>query len=301
MKRVLLTIAIALLAATSAHAGDAATKKTIAYVQKLQTSTGGFVSMMAPNIRVQPTLKATSSAVRALHYLGGDFLDKAACIKFVESCHDLESGGFRDTPSGKPDVFTTAVGIMAVTELKMPTGKYAKGTIKYLSDNAKGFDDIRIAIAGLERLSAKSPKNDDWLNEVVKLQNPDGTYGKGPGLARATGGSIVTFLRLGGKLPIGRGGMADREFILKLLNDGQRQNGGYGKDDPIASDLETTYRVMRCFVMLKSKPGNIEGVRSFVAKCRNEDGGYGLAPAQASSISGTYFASIILYWLKETP
>jgi hypothetical protein len=39
-------------------------------------------------------------------------------------------------------------------------------------------------------------------------------------------------------------------------------------------------------------------VRSFVAKCRNADGGYGVAPGQPSNISGTYFAAIILHWLK---
>jgi prenyltransferase beta subunit len=292
MKRIILAIALCLVLSAPAAAGDAAAKKTIAYVQKLQTSGGGFVTMMAPNIRVQPTLKATSSAVRALHYLGGDIPDKAACIKFVESCHDPESGGFRDTPTGKPDVFTTAVGIMAVTELKMPTEKYAKGAIKYLSDNAKSFEDIRIAAAGLERLNMKSPKNDEWHAQVL-FALAAAQLDKSPGKARDLASCEVTRLRLGGKL-------ADAEAILKDLKAGQRQNGGYGKkDDASASDLETTYRVMRCFVMLKSKPGNVDGVRSFVAKCRNEDGGYGVAPGQPSSVGGAYFASIILHWLKN--
>ena len=93
---------------------------------------------------------------------------------------------------------------------------------------------------------------------------------------------------------------ANLEPILKVLKEGQRQNGGWGKaDSEIASDLETTYRVMRCFVMLKARPANVEGVRSFVAKCRNADGGYGLAPGQASSVSPTYFAAIVLHWLKD--
>ena len=54
---------------------------------------------------------------------------------------------------------------------------------------------------------------------------------------------------------------------------------------------------MRCFMMLKERPDNVEGVRSFVAKCRNEDGGYGVTPGQPSSISGTYYTAIIQYWL----
>jgi hypothetical protein len=293
MRRVfLLVLPLTLLPVAARADDDPGIKATVAYVQKLQTSTGGFLSMAPqPNIRIAPTLRATSSAVRALHYLGGKLPNHEACIKFVESCYDPESGGFADLPKGKPDVFTTAVGIMAVTQLEMPVDKYQAGVVKYLSANARSFEDMRIAAAGLERIKGKSPKNEAWIEAVRKLQNDDGTFGKGPGQARDTGGSVVTLLRLG--IP-----SDSPAKVLKALKDGQRQNGGYGKaDDEIASDLETTYRVMRCFMMLGARPGNVEGIRSFVAKCRNEDGGYGVAPGQPSSVSGTYFAAIIRHWL----
>jgi hypothetical protein len=182
---------------------------------------------------------------------------------------------------------------MAVTELKMPADKYAPAAVKYLSENARSMEDIRIAAAGLERIKEKSPQAKAWLDEVRKQQNADGSFGKSPGQARATGGSIVTLLRLGGEV-------ADRDAILKVLKEGQRRNGGYGKEEnEIASDLETTYRVMRCFMMLKARPANSEGVRSFVAKCRNEDGGYGPAPGEPSNVSATYFAAIIRFWLDK--
>jgi hypothetical protein len=51
-------------------------------------------------------------------------------------------------------------------------------------------------------------------------------------------------------------------------------------------------------MMLKAQPKHAEGVRSFVAKCRNADGGYGVAPAQPSSVNATYYAGSILHWLK---
>ncbi len=295
MSRISLIALVILLNTTPMFAGDDATKRTIAYVRKLQSSTtGGFIATVPqPNTGVVPTLRATSSAIRALHYLGGEIPNKQACIKFVEGCWDEKVGGFRDLPEAKVDVFTTAVGLMAVTELGLPTEKYAKPAIQFLSGNAKTFEEIRIAAAGLERLKATSPKNAEWLAAVKKMQNADGTFGKGPGQARDTGGAIVTLLRLGGKVE-------SAGSIFKTLNDGQRQNGGFGKgDDEIASDLETTYRVMRCYVMLKAKPGHVEGVRSFIAKCRNEDGGYGIAPGQPSSIGGTYFAAIVTHWLKQ--
>ena len=208
------------------------------------------------------------------------------------SCYDEGTGGFSDLPKGKPDVFTTAVGLMAVKELKLPAEKYSPASVKFLADNAKTFEEIRIAVAGLESIDAKSPKADEWIGAIRKLQNDDGAFGKGAGQARTSGGGAVALLRLGAKLD----GQAK---IVAILKDGQRLNGGYGKeDDEIGSDLETTYRVMRCFHMLKERPKSVEGIRSFVAKCRNEDGGYGVAPGQDSSISGTYYAAIILHWLK---
>ena len=79
----------------------------------------------------------------------------------------------------------------------------------------------------------------------------------------------------------------------------QRMNGGYGKEGTATSDLESTYRVMRAFVMLKSQPKDVEGVRSFVAKCRNADGGYGVSPAEPSNVNATYFAAIIRHWAKD--
>jgi hypothetical protein len=50
--------------------------------------------------------------------------------------------------------------------------------------------------------------------------------------------------------------------------------------------------------MLKAKP-ETAGVLAFIDKCRNSDGGYGVAPGQPSSVSGTYFAGIIRHWLAE--
>jgi hypothetical protein len=294
MKR-LLVLAL-LVWIPSARAGDeVGGKQTIAYVQKLQTSNGGFLSMAPkPNVRLAPTLRATSAGVRTLHYLGGEVPNKEGAVKFVVSCWDEKSGGFSDLPKGKPDVFTTAVGLMALKELKIPAEKYeAPAVVKFLADNAKTFDEIRIAVAGLEAIDAKSPKADAWIAEVRKLQNDDGTFGKGAGQARATGGSAVALLRLGAKLD-------GQNKIVAVLKDGQRLNGGYGKeDDEGGADLETTYRVMRCFHMLKERPKSVEGIRSFIAKCRSEDGGYGVAPGQDSTISGTYYAAIILHWLKK--
>jgi prenyltransferase beta subunit len=295
MKRLLvLTVACLAWAPLSRADEPRNIQETITYLQKLQTKPGGFLLMQPKeNEKVAPNLRATSAAVRALKYFNGQVPDAKAAAQFVASCHDKESGGFANFPGGKPDVFVTAVGIMAVPALNMPTKDYADGVVKYLNNNAKTFEDIRIAVAGLESINAKAPKSKVWLDQVYKMQNADGTFGKGDGQARDTGSAVVALLRLGGEIK-------NKDSVLKVLQDGQRLNGAYGKsEDAPGSDLETSYRVMRAFFMLKALPKDVEALRSFVEKCRNNDGGYSVTPGERSNVAGTYYASIIHHWLKD--
>ena len=72
-----------------------------------------------------------------------------------------------------------------------------------------------------------------------------------------------------------------------------------GKAGAKGSDLETTYRVMRAFHLLKEKPKDVAKLKEFISKCRNADGGYGVAPGQPSTVSGTYYAAVVGKWLGE--
>jgi prenyltransferase beta subunit len=293
--RVILASLAFLVCLAPARADEAGVKTTALYVQKLQTKSGGFLPRAPTSSVAAPTLRATSSAIRTLHYLKASIPNKEACVKFVADCHDAQSGGFADMPAGKPDVFSTAVGLMAVRALMMPVDRYGPGAVKFLTENARSFEEIRIAAAGLESIEEKAPRAQAWLEEIAKMRNADGTFGQDAGQARDTGSGAVTILRLGGTLK-------DKALVLKVLREGQRLSGGYGKgDNELAADLETTYRVMRCFMMLKAQPDRVEGLRTFVAKCRNEDGGYGVAPGEPSTVGGAYFATIIRYWQGEKP
>ena len=265
------------------------------YVKRLQTPDGGFVNE-APDPKSnripKASLRATSSAIRALKYLGGELPNADKCKKFVASCFDKQSGGFADMPGGTPDVFATAVGLMAVVELGLPAEPYHAAATKYLSENAKTFDDIRIAAAGFEAIKAKPTMKDEWLKVVQAVRLPEPGEDNDNGRARMGASKAVTLLRLGLTL--------DKDMTAKAIASLQRQqrpNGGYGKDNTSKSDLESTYRVMRFFVMTAEKPASVANLRNFIDKCRNEDGGYGVAPGQTSSISGTYYAAIIQYWL----
>ena len=271
-------------------------KATITFLQNLQQPDGGFLpAPIDPKLDQVPrsSLRATSAALRALKYFGGQPKDAAAAAKYVKSCYDPKTGAFADQPGGKEDVFITAVGLMAVVETKLPLKEYTAKAIPYLAEHAKSFEDVRIAAAGVEAVRERPAVIQSWLKEVAKMRNADGTYGKGD--ARTTGGAVALILRVGGKLEEGQ-----RDKVVASLQGGQRPDGGYDKPDAKGSDLETTYRVLRAFHMLKEKPKDVAKLRAFIAKCRNADGGYGVTPGQPSNVGGTYYAAIILHWLDES-
>jgi prenyltransferase beta subunit len=290
MKRLPLAALFLLLVLPAVRAQTADEKQaTVAYLKGLQNTDGGFSATAGP---AGSDLRATVSAVRALKYFGGEPRDRDGCVTYVERCFDPQSGGFRAAPpEGTIDVTSTAIGLMGVAALNLPAEKYAGPAVRYLDEHAKTFEEVRLAAAGLEAVNRRSPRAEDWLKQVAEMRNPDGTYGKGDGTARATGSAVVTVLRLGGKVE-------DRESVLRALRAGQRKDGGFGQEGKAGSDLETTYRVMRCFHMLGEQP-DAEACRGFVAKCRNALGGYGVVPGQAPSVAGTYFAGSVLHWLAE--
>ena len=280
-----------LFACVSPLIGQTPTEKkhSLAYLASLQTKEGGF---RADTSAKEPTLRGTSASLRAIKYFGGKPSHVAECKAFVKSCHDEKSGGFANTPGAEPDVVLTAVGLMAIVELGIPTEPYEKSAIAYLATNAKTVEEIRMAAAGLEAISKRSDKNAIWIDQLTKKQNPDGTFGKAEALPRDTGGAVACLLRLGGKVK-------EPKAVTTALDEGQNADGGWCRAKGKGSDLETTYRIMRTYQMLKSKPSKANELRRFVAKCRNKDGGYGVTPGATSSTGGTYFASILLHWLDQ--
>jgi prenyltransferase beta subunit len=282
-------LVLLILVPALAAQGQTRKKTTIEYLQNLQSADGGFrIDARAK----ESELPATIAAVRALKYFGGVPRDRAACIAFVEKCYDKGNGGFAARPGGKAAYRPTAIGIMGVVDLKMSTAPYADAVIRYLDEHSKTFEEIRLTAASFEALGKRPPHADDWLAEIARMRNADGTYGKGDSMARDTGGAVCAVLRLGGKVE-------HKDNVLRALNAGQRKDGGFGKTGVEGSDLETSYRVARAYHMLKSKPDGTDRLRRFIGRCRNEDGGYGVAPGQRSSVSGCYFAGIILHWLDE--
>jgi prenyltransferase beta subunit len=275
----------------AAGEGPTQDQAAIAFLRPLQTPSGGFATLPAPpGTEPLPSLRTTRTALRCFRLLGGQPTDRAAVIRYLDACYDRERGGFSDQPGAKPDAISTAVGLMILGELKLPVEPYVEPGLKFMNESTEGFEQVRMVVTALEDLGRRVPKADQWLQEIERARNPDGSYGQGPGKARTTALHVVAQLRLGGQPP-------SAEAVLKILRDGQRPDGGFGGDEEGGSDLEACYRVVRLFSRLNALPEGPEKLREFIARCRNPDGGYGRRPNDASSLHGTYYATIVRHWL----
>ncbi len=58
--------------------------------------------------------------------------------------------------AASPTSLTTAIGLMAASELKIADPAMIKEAIAYLGKNAKTFEEVRMAIAGLEAVAGHS-------------------------------------------------------------------------------------------------------------------------------------------------
>lgn len=277
-------------------------QRTAKWVLEQEAPQGGFyLAPQDPKVDAAPraSLRATNGAVRALKYLGFPLLnsERAKHAKFVLSCYDPKTGAFAE-PGGKPDVTITSIGIMAAAELDIPHEKYAK-SMDYLKEHAKTFEEVRIGAAAVEAWGVKKCpfKLDDWFKiaskYIASLNLKGNVEAFRDGGAREAGSYVALVLRLH-LLP------ADNLGLPGLsLRDGQRDDGGWGKKGEKASDIETTYRVMRAMMLMKMKPKDVAKLRAFIESRRNEDNGYAVKPGDKSSMSGVYYATIITMWLDE--
>jgi pimeloyl-ACP methyl ester carboxylesterase/prenyltransferase beta subunit len=258
--------------------------QTAAYAAAHQNKDGGF----AANVGQASSLGATNSGLKVLLHVGGSVPDVLGCVRYVKSCRDSD-GGFAPTPGAKPDVITTAVGLMAASELKIADAAMIASAAAYLGKNAKSFEEVRMSIAGLEAVHGTSPDFPRWHDQIEKMRNPDGTFGEGPGRAYATGGAAAAILRMGLKLD-------SRDAVIAAIKAGQRPEGGWSKDAG-PPDLGSTYRVMRALYMLREKP-DADRLLGFIARCRQSDGSYASAPGGPGDMGGTYTATIVIRWLR---
>lgn len=281
--------ALVLMLPTLAVAQTAAEKaQTVKYVNGLYHPQFGAFK---PSLDGKPGLRASLAALRVLKYLQADFPEPGPLRSFVLSCQDPQSGGFEE-PGGQPDVLLTSIGIMAAVELKIPKERYQKA-LPYLQSHARSFEDIRIAAAAVEAWGVSDCPFDlkPWFAVADEFARKVTQETDVKTASRNVGSWVALKLRLGASV-------AEPDLVIRVLRDGQRPDGGWSAAGG-ASDLGTTYRVMRALMLLKRAPSHPAALRGFIARCRNQDGGYGVTPGAASSVGGTYYAVIVSHWLEQ--
>jgi prenyltransferase beta subunit len=287
-RRVFLSFALASLCAAcaclAAPLPRPERRATLAYLQNLQNDDGGYRPAADPGPSM---LTATVPAVRGALHLGSRPGKREATVRFVMSCYDSATGAFADTPGGKADVRSTAMGLIALTELGAPLPESGTKTLAFFEEKARSIPELYIAEAALQPSRLTPLSADRWLAAFEATRTADGGYGSGPA---DTARAVVTRLRLGREVP-------ETEKIVRLLCAAQRPDGGFPGPQG-TSDLSAAYPIVRALFMLKAKP-DLGRLRSFVGSCRNADGGYGAVPGQPSTGSATYFAAIILDWAEQ--
>lgn len=283
------TGAPAATAAAGAAIQEADRLATVAYLRVLQSADGGF----PPGIGMPSDLASTSAALRALRYLGELPHDLPGCRTYLRRCFARigERRGFGPRPDAQADVRSTAFGLMALEAMGRPDRALVSAGINFLEEHAMTFEDIRLAAAAFEALKRQPRTAGKWSDAIRKMQNVDSTFGKDGSAAFESGGAIVALLRLGMSAEDAKTGP-----LVAALKSGQRADGGFSAGADRPSDLSATYRVMRAFHMLGLQPDTAK-LRSFVASCRNTDGGYGSMPRQPSTVANTYYALSVLVWL----
>ncbi len=280
-----------LVALVLAAAPSAEEQAAIRFLQTMQTPSGGFVTIWpADRGTARPSLRTTRTALRTFRMLGALRPTARRSVRYLHGCHDRDSGGFSDIPGAEPDAISTSVALMIMRELKMPIEPYVEAGLAFMNAHTQGFEQIRMVASGLEELDRTVPNAANWQREIYAARNADGSYGSGPGRARSTALYVVAQQRLGGK-------PESEVAVLEMLREGQRSDGGFGNDTAGQSDLESCYRVVRLFARLDALPDNPEKLREFIATCHNDDGGFGRTPEEPSSLHGTYYATILRYWL----
>lgn len=256
------------------------------YLLSLRNADGGFRAAAADG---PSQLMATVGITRGVRYWGGKLPERERTVSWVNQCYHPSLGAFSDSPTSTPDVRSTALGLMALAELKTSLGPHSRATLRYLETNATSLSDIYFAVAALEATGLESSGASRFRLAFEALERADGSFGPN---AFEVAGAAVTLLRLGK-------GPAHPKVVAEKLIAAQQSDGGFrGAGPSQESDLNATYRIVRGLYMLRAEPDK-RALRRFIARCRNADGGYGPAPGKPSTGPTTYYAGILSHWLER--
>ncbi len=266
--------------------------QTAQFVLEHHAPSGGYI----PQKGSSPSLRATLSARRSLKLLGVKAPSPEKDISFVASCVD-GTGAFADRPNDKATTTLASIGLLLATDLLMHKNpEYAKliqFNKRLVQNDAKSFEEIRMAAAVFEGLGEVPIRRNEWVRLLRATQNNEGGYGPSGSRLRDTGGVVAAFLRL--KEPLAK---QEKQALMEFLLSGQGKDGGFGVTESAPSELDSSYRIGRALWMLGVTP-DVKRMRAFLEKCRTPSGAYSVHPGEEPTLVDTYRALIISSWLRE--
>ncbi len=256
-------------------------KKTIEFLHSLQTESGGFADYSGGPAGLQPTL----SVIKALQFFGLSCRNPDAVLSYVKSLYDRSSGAFTDTSAGKPGVFSTALGLLILFNIRADKvfRKYAPMSLGFISSHAKVREEYFMLIGLMEECSLL-PAPPSSVAFFRSMENTEGNFGSSL-LNNAISASAI--LRSGENL-------ANPGAVKELLISGQHEDGGFAEKN-LGPDMWLSYCAMRTLDLLKSPPrtGPLAG---WISGFLSGSGGFA-TPGNIPSANVTYQALSILNWI----
>lgn len=143
----------------------------------------------------EPTISATLMGLRTFRYLGVERENVARQREFLLGRFDEKKAAFVETGKTEPDALANAFALMLMGELRMPEDVHAVSARDYVVAEAKSFDEIYLAMAGLQAMGMHKEIPASWVKTMMDtaLDEKSTAYDK----ARA----VVTCMRTGFNLP----------------------------------------------------------------------------------------------------
>lgn len=259
---------------------------TTRFLRGLKRADGGYASQATDP---KSGLHDTVSALKALRLLDADPDDPERTRAFVHSCSDMATGGFSESPAETPNVFSTAIGLIALRELGETEGfeSRAQRAMRFMSENAASAADHFMIIAAHEEGKLPDPVAPSSASFFRARRRQDGAFGES---ARYNAMASAALHRA-------REPVQHPEPVIRRLLGAQGPDGGFA-DRQGQSDVMTTYAVARALTLLKAMP-DIDGLSGYIAALRREEGGYTDTPNAPATAGATYEALSILRWTEE--
>ncbi|OEH93834.1 ankyrin repeat domain-containing protein [Bacillus solimangrovi] len=254
----------------------------VRFLHSLQTEQGGFKNTLHDPGLPQPSL----SVIKALDFFGHTPHRPDDLFTYITSLYDKATGGFLDPSTGKPSVFSTAIGLLILH------GIGAKGflndsvmrALAFMSEHATSCEEHFMLIGVIDECKVPFHPTSSILF-FRQMEEEDGSFGNSV-LYNAIAASALLRIKQPLKNP---------KTVKSLLLSGQVASGGFANEEGKA-DLWTTYCVMRALDLLQVRPQITSLTNWIMEMC---DGHAFALPNQAANANTTYQCVSILNWICE--